>query len=352
MRSVQITDWGKPLELRETDTPEPEGTEVLVRVTACGVCHSDLHIWSGGFDMGEGVKANLEARGVKLPLTMGHEPIGEVAAMGPDAEGVAVGDARIVFPWIGCRECPACERGEENLCPAPRFVGARVNGGYAEHVLVPHPKYLVEYAGVPRNLAATYACSGITAYSALKKLPALGEDDHLLIIGAGGVGMNGLYLAPHVHPRAKIVVADVDATKRAAARQAPGVVATVDNSGKDAAAELVERTGGGVMGAVDFVGRPETLRFAADTLARKGVGVVVGLYGGAASLPVPNFIFKQMTIRGSYVGTLDEMHELMALVKQGAVPPIPIEERPLAEANQALQDLAAGKVLGRLVLVP
>ena len=332
MRSYQVIDWGKPLERREYDDPQPRGTEVLVRVTACGVCHSDLHIWSGGFDMGEGVKANLEARGVKLPLTMGHEPIGEVAAVGPDAGDVKVGDARIVFPWIGCGSCPACERGEENLCPTPRFVGARVNGGYADHVLV------------PRNLAATYACSGITAYSALKKLGPLTGDDYLLIIGAGGVGMNGIYLAPHVHP-ARIVVADVDATKRAAAHQAPGVVATIDNSKPDAVAELMDLTGGGV-------GRPETLRFEADTLARNGIGVVVGLYGGAASLPVPNFIFKQMTVRGSYVGTLEEMHELMDIVKQGAVPPIPVEERPLSEANQALEDLAAGKVLGRLVLVP
>ncbi len=351
MRCYQITGWGKPLEPREYDTPAPRGSEVLVRVTACGVCHSDLHIWSGGFDMGEGVKANLEARGVKLPLTMGHEPIGEVAALGPEAEGVAVGDARIVFPWIGCRTCPACQRGEENLCPTPRFVGARVNGGYADHVMVPHPKYLIPYDGVPRNLAATYACSGITAYSALKKIPALTAEDHLLIIGAGGVGMNGIYLAPHVHP-ARIVVADVDATKRAAARQAPAVVATIDNSKPGAVEDLVDLTGGGVAGAVDFVGRPETLRFEADTLARKGTGVVVGLYGGAASLPVPSFIFKQMTLRGSYVGTLAEMHQLMAIVRGGVVPPIPVEARPLSEANRALEDLAAGRVLGRLVLEP
>lgn len=351
MRSVQIVDWGQPLELREHDTPEPRGTEVLVRVTACGVCHSDLHIWSGGFDMGEGVKANLEARGVKLPLTMGHEPIGEVAALGPDAGGVAVGDARIVFPWIGCRDCPACHRGDENLCPAPRFVGARVDGGYADYLLVPHPKYLIDYHGVPRNLAATYACSGITAFSALKKIPPLSSDEHLLIIGAGGVGLNAIHLAPHVHG-ARVVVADVDAAKRAAARQAPGVVATIDNASPGVVEELVESTGGGVTGAVDFVGRPETLRFAADALARNGIGVVVGLYGGAATLPVPGFVFKQMTLRGSYVGTLAEMHQLMAIVKQGGVPPIPVEERPLAQANEALGELAAGKVIGRLVLVP
>jgi D-arabinose 1-dehydrogenase-like Zn-dependent alcohol dehydrogenase len=351
MRSYQITAWGEPLQLCETDTPVPTGTEVLLRVTACGVCHSDLHIWSGGFDMGEGQRADLETRGVALPLTMGHEPIGEVAALGPEARGVEPGDARIVFPWIGCRACPACERGEDNMCPQPRFVGARVDGGYADHVMVPHPRYLVDYTGVERKLAATYACSGITAYSALKKLGPLGEDDTLLIVGAGGVGLNALYLAPHVHP-ARIVVADIDPGKRAAAHQAPGVVATVDNADPQALEQLMAISDGGVMGAVDFVGRPETVRFMCDGLARNGTATVVGLYGGAASLPVPGLIFRQVNLRGSYVGTLAEMHELMDIVKTGKIPPIPVHGRPLSEANEALQDLADGKVMGRLVLEP
>lgn len=349
MRSYQITEWGQPLEMREYDTPEPRGTEVLIRIEACGLCHSDLHIWQGYFDLGEGVQARLADRGVELPLTMGHEPIGEVAALGPDAEGVAVGDKRIVFPWIGCRSCDVCRGGEEHLCMTPKFIGARVDGGYGDHVIVPDASYLVDYEGVSRNLAATYACSGVTAYSALKKTAPLGPDDHLLIIGAGGVGFNGVHLAPSVVD-AKIIVADTDPTKRAAARQADGVVETIDNAAPDALERLLEITGGGTAAAIDFVGRPETFRFGFDALRKNATLVVVGLFGGAASVPVPLFPQKALKVQGSYVGTIEDMHELMAIVRTGKVPPIPVEERPIAEVNQALEDLAAGRVLGRIVL--
>ncbi|MCP5157646.1 MAG: alcohol dehydrogenase catalytic domain-containing protein [Ectothiorhodospiraceae bacterium] len=350
MLSYQVVEWGAPLEPRSFATPEPAGTEVLVRVEACGVCHSDLHIWSGGFDLGGGNRALLEARGVRLPLTMGHEPVGVVEAVGPEAEGVAVGERRIVFPWIGCRRCAACARGDDNLCATPQFIGARVDGGYSDHVLVPHPKYLVDYSGVPRDLAATYACSGITAYGALKKLGELDAADSVLLIGAGGVGLNGLQLAPSVTP-ARVLVADVDPAKRAAARQA-GAHDTVDNADPRAVTTLREMSHGGIAAAIDFVGRPETFQLGMDVLRKGGTLVVVGLYGGACTVPVPMFPFTAMSVRGSYVGTLAEMHELMAVVRAGGVAPIPIERRPLAEANQALRDLQQGRVLGRLVLEP
>ena len=349
MRSYQITGWGEPLELREQQTPEPQGEEVLVRVTACGLCHSDLHIWSGYFDLGEGNRSMLADRGVELPLTMGHEPIGVVEALGPDATGVSVGDERIVFPWIGCGDCSWCAAGDEHLCLTPRFIGARVDGGYGTHVVVPHARYLFDYAGIPRNLAATYGCSGVTAYSALKKVAPLGPDDHLLVVGAGGVGFNGIHLAPSV-VGAKIVVADTDPAKRAAAHQAPGVVATIDNGAAGAVKELMKLTGGGAAAAIDFVGRPETFSFGIDCLAKSGTLAVVGLFGGAAKVPVPMFPFKSMKVCGSYVGNLQDMAELMEIVKAGKVPPIPIEERPIEQVNEALTDLEGGRVLGRIVL--
>ena len=133
MRAMQIIEWGKPLEARDYPDPEPKGEEVVVRVEAAGVCHSDVHIWEGYFDLGDGKKVTLESRGVKLPFTLGHEIAGEVAAVGPNASGVKVGDKRVVFPWIGCGRCAVCERGEELLCLAPRDPGPR---GQAE---VAHP---------------------------------------------------------------------------------------------------------------------------------------------------------------------------------------------------------------------
>ncbi len=350
MHSWQIIDWGAPLEARDFDTPEPTGSEVLLQVDACGLCHSDLHIWDGFFDLGEGKRIVLAERGVKLPFTMGHEVAGEVVALGPEAEGVAIGDKRVVFPWIGCRECEVCLRGDENLSLRPQFVGARVNGGYADHVLVPHAKYLIDYQGLPVELACTYACSGITAFGALKKVTPLGKDDPLVIVGAGGVGMNAVHIAQAM-VGGPVIVADIDATKRAAARQV-GAEETIDNGAEGAVKRVLKMTQGGAAAAIDFVGVPASAGFGMDVLRKGGTLIVVGLYGGALPVPLPLLPQKALTLRGSYVGTLEEMGELMALVKGGKVAPLPLENRPLAEVNTALDDLRAGRVLGRIVLKP
>ncbi|MDA1098257.1 MAG: alcohol dehydrogenase [Proteobacteria bacterium] len=349
MRAYQIVKWGEPLEEREVPKPEPKGTEVLIRVTASGICHSDIHIWDGYFDMGGDNKLSLEDRGLKLPFTMGHEVLGEVAALGPEAEGVEVGDRRIVFPWIGCGACEVCARGDELLCLAPRTVGTRYAGGYAEYCIAPHAKYLVPFDGTDELHAATCACSGVTAYSALKKVNFLTSDDHLMIIGAGGVGLAGIGMAKAVC-EAKLIVADIDPAKRAAALAA-GADIVIDNSDAGAVAQLLESTGGGVDAAIDFVGAPATSGFAMQTLARGGTIVVVGLFGGALPLPVASLPLKMMRLIGSYVGSLEEMRELMALVKAGKVKPVPTTPRPLREAGQAIADLRDGKAVGRYVLI-
>ena len=350
MRSYQIVEWGRPVERREHPTPRPEGTEVLLRVTAAGICHSDLHINDGFFDLGDGKRVELARLGATLPLTLGHEIVGVVEALGPDAEGVAVGDARVAFPWIGCRQCRVCAREPEHYCLSPKFLGARVNGGYSDHVIVPHPKYLVDYEGIPTELACTYACAGLTAYSALKKLMPLEDDEHLVTIGAGGVGLSGVHIAPALTD-ARLVVADVDPEKRAVARQA-GAHETVDNSDPDAVAKVKELSQGGVKAVIDFVGAPATAQFGLDVMRKGGTLVMVGLYGGALSFPLPFFPQRALAIRGSYVGTLAELRELIALGQAGKIPPIPLDLRPLDAAPEAMADLRAGHVRGRVILKP
>ena len=350
MRAMQIIEWGKPLEARDYPDPEPQGEEVLLRVEAAGVCHSDVHIWDGHFDLGDGKQISLESRGVHLPFTMGHEIAGEVVALGPQASGVAVGDKVVAYPWIGCGECAVCRKGEELLCLNPRTLGTRRAGGYATHVLVPHARYLLPYDGIPQDLAATYTCSGITALSALKKTREhVGRDDHLVIIGAGGVGGSAVHIAPAA-VEGKIVVADIDAQKRAHARQM-GAVATIDNSAPDAVKQVMEATGGGAAAAIDFVGSPQTMAFGVNILRKGGKLVMVGLYGGACPISTVLFPFKMMAVEGSYVGTLGDLKELLALVQAGKVQPIPIERRPAEEVSAALSDLkSGGKVRGRMVL--
>ena len=351
MRSCQIIEYGKPLEMREYPNPEPQGTEVLIKVTACGVCHTDVHVWQGFFDLGDGEQFTIASRGVELPFTMGHEVIGEVTALGPDASGVAVGDRRVVFPWIGCGECPACQRGWEVDCESPNPLGTRQHGGYSDHIIVPHARYLVAFGDVPEALACTYACSGLTVYSALKKVAHLQKDDTLLIIGAGGVGLNAVNIAP-AETAAQVIVADIDPAKRQAALDA-GAAHAVDNGSDNAVAELKKLSQGGARATIDFVGSPETAQFGFDALRRGGTQVIVGLWGGKFRFSLPFLPLQHRTLRGSYVGSLEELKELMALVMAGKIPPLPVATRPLDEATSVLEDLQqGGKIVGRVVLTP
>jgi D-arabinose 1-dehydrogenase-like Zn-dependent alcohol dehydrogenase len=334
----------------ERPTPEPRGSEVLLRVLAAGVCHTDLHVWDGYYDLGSGKKLLMADRGVKLPLTMGHENVGEVVAIGPEARGVEVGDRRLVFPWIGCGGCGPCQRGEDNLCASPRYIGIFRPGGYSDHLLVPHARCLFELGDLPPEKAAPLACSGLTTYGALKKVgPAL-KRDPLLVIGAGGLGLMCLSLLGSMGGRGAIVV-DIDPAKREAARRA-GALATVDGGSPDAARQIVAAAGTSLCAAIDLVGAPSTVQLGISSLAKGGKLIVVGLFGGELPLPVALLPLRAMTLQGSYVGTPAELGELLDLVRRTGIPEIPITTRPLAEANEALDALRSGKLLGRTVLTP
>jgi D-arabinose 1-dehydrogenase-like Zn-dependent alcohol dehydrogenase len=350
MRAMQIIEWGKPLEARDYPTPEPTGEQVLVRVESAGVCHSDVHIWDGYFDLGGGQKVTLGQRGVTLPFTMGHEVAGEVVARGPQAMGIEIGRRYAVYPWIGCGTCAVCRRGDELLCLTPRTLGTRTAGGYGSHVVVPHARYLVDYGTVPQPLAATYTCSGITAFSALKKIrDHVDVGDHFLIIGAGGVGGQAVHIGP-AYLGGRMLVADIDAAKRAHAIEM-GAAGVIDNGAGDALQQVLQLSGGGVAGAIDFVGSPRTMEFGIAALRKGGKLVMVGLYGGAASVSTVLFPFKMMAIEGSYVGTLPDLKELLELAQAGKIPPIPIETRDIARATDSLADLkSGGKVRGRVVM--
>jgi len=352
MKSYRIAGYGDPLAGQDDDTPEPTGGEVLVEVGGCGVCHSDVHIWQGYFDMGGGRKADI-SEAHDLPFTMGHEIAGTVAAVGSEAGadgGAQIGERVVVYPWIGCGACEVCRTGKENLCARPRNLGVHRHGGYATHVIVPDAKYLFPIGDLPMNLAATYACSGLTAYGALKKIRDQAEGRQLLMIGAGGVGLAALMIAPAMMTT-EIIIADIDPKKRQAALEA-GAAHAFDPADTETRKKLNKLTGGGVPAAIDFVGAGDTVSFGFGALATSGQLAVVGLFGGAATLSVPLFPLKSLTVMGSYVGTPDDMGDLMALVAAGKVKPLPVATRPLDQASQTLKDLAAGDIVGRVVLTP
>lgn len=349
MKSFKITDYGQPLAEMDDPTPEPSGAEVVVRITGCGVCHSDVHIWEGYFDLGGGAKAPLN-RAHTLPFTLGHEIVGVVEAVGPEARGCTAGDAAVVYPWIGCGECEICQTGNEHSCPRPRNLGVHKDGGYSTHVLVPHSRYLFPFGSVAPELAATYACSGLTAYSALKKVKDKAEGQNLLLIGAGGVGLAGLMIAKAMM-NTTIIVADIDDTKLEAAKAA-GADHTVNPTAEDARKQITQLTDGGARAAVDFVGSDKSAGFGLSALGALGHLVIVGLFGGAMPLSVPLLPLKQLTLQGSYVGSLHDMKELMDLVSAGKVEPLPVSTRPLDQAHKTVQDLINGAVVGRVVLKP
>ncbi|HJM61610.1 MAG TPA: alcohol dehydrogenase catalytic domain-containing protein [Alphaproteobacteria bacterium] len=349
MRSEQIVAYGQPLTSNTADTPTPDGREVLIRVRNCGVCHSDVHLHDGHFELGDDKRLDLSS-GRSLPFTLGHEVEGEVIAVGDQADGIAIGDRVVVYPWIGCDNCDICAAGDGHACNQPRAIGVNIDGGYSDHCLVPDAKYLLPYGDLSAALAATYACSGITAYGALEKAGVQTLAGPLLIVGLGGVGMMGLAFAKAL-TRGPVLVADIDAGKREAALAA-GAAEAFDSADKAAIKALRGATGGGAAAVVDFVGSEASFTFADKCLGKGGHLVVVGLFGGRMGMPIPMFPLRNISISGSLVGSLAQFREMMALVRTGAVAPIPLTEKPLGDAGATLDALRTGQVLGRVVLTP
>ena len=356
MKSFKVADFNAPLQEMDEPTPKPSGTRVLIKVKAAGVCHSDLHIWEGGYDLGHGRKPlSLKDRGVSLPLTMGHETVGEIIAFGPDVKesdkgGLELGDVVLAYPWLGCGKCKTCLGGDENMCIVkPSALGVYCDGGYADHMTVPHPKYLIDLKGLDPVTAAPYACSGVTTYSALKKVESA-FDTPIVIFGAGGLGLMALSLLKAMGGKGAIVV-DIDARKREAAEKA-GALATVDGEAVDALEQLTKKAGEPIRAVIDLVGNAKTAQLGFDCLTKGGKLVIVGLFGGGAPWALPLIPIKAITIQGSYVGNLRETKELLDLVRAKKIAPIPVTPMPLAKANEALNSLKEGRLVGRAILTP
>ena len=341
-----LVAYGQPLCETVAEVPTPQGDEILVRVECCGVCHSDLHIQDGYFDLGGDKRLDI-TKDRSLPFTLGHEIAGVIEAAGETADGVTIGHRVAVYPWIGCGKCPACRAGNENLCSNHRHLGVAADGGYATHVLVPHARYLLDYAPLSPFFAGPLMCSGLTAYAPLKRLAARSKDGPVLLVGLGGVGMMGLAIARVLFHQAPIV-ADIDPEKRAAALAA-GAAQAFDPADPQARRAVMAGTGG-VLAACDFVGSDKSLQFTTGVLARGGKVMVTGLLGGNFSIAAAMIAIKAMTIEGSITGTLAEAHELIDLARTGKLATIPTHDRPLKDAQASLDGLRAGQVVGRTVL--
>jgi alcohol dehydrogenase, propanol-preferring len=352
MRAARIVKPKESLQVQQLETPKPRGSQVLVKVHSSGVCHSDIHLWEGGYEGPHGLFLKTTDRGVEYPLTPGHEIAGTVDSLGDQAEGFNENEKVLVYPWIGEGLCPACRIGEENLCDKPRSLGVYVNGGYAEYVLIPSYKYLVKIGDdIDIDAAATLSCSALTAYGAVKNAN-LNPDDNVVVVGAGGLGLMAMQLAKTV-TGARIIAMDIGDDKLKAAKEDGGADDVVNSKKEDPVKAIMELTGNlGADAVIDFVNASKTVESDMQFLRRRARLVLVGLFGGELKLSLVSMPTRAYRLIGSYTGTLSEMVELVSLAKRGIIKPVVSDRFKLDQATEALSKLKDGKIIGRGVINP
>ncbi len=335
MHVAVVEQFGKPLQFQEWDIPEPGPGQILVKTEACGVCHTDLHAATGDWPLKP-----------KLPFIPGHEAIGRVAAIGAGVTIVKEGD-RVGVPWLysACGHCEHCLSAWETVCDRAEFGGYTKNGGFAEYVIA-DPNYVAHIpAGLDPKRAAPLICAGITTYKGIKETEAR-PGEWIVISGAGGLGHLAIQYAKVMG--LQVCAVDIDDDKLALAKQM-GADFVVNAQLGDAAEAVRKGTNGGAHGVL--ITAPSLLAFKQGIgMARKrGTCVLVGLPPGEFPVPLFDVVAKCITIRGSFVGTREDMAETLAFAAEGKVK-ADIETQPLSAINSVFNRLKGGKVAGRVVL--
>lgn len=338
MKATRFIEVGKPIQLEELPDPSVGPADVLVRVAGAGVCHSDLHVIDG--------EVNVRQR----PITLGHENAGVIEAVGEQVTDLQPGDGVAVFGAWGCGACLQCERGEDNLCLRPVFPGVTVDGGWAEKLLVPHPRNLVKLEGLDPVIAAPLTDAALTPYRAVRKvLPRLGPGRTLAVIGVGGLGHMALQIVRALAPATQVVAVDLSEDKLALAAEL-GADHCVAAAGDVGAAVKAATGGAGADAVIDFVGSDASLANAAASLAVGGKLVIVGIAGGTLGFSFWK-IPLECEVTTSIWGNRQELKEVLALARRGLIQPH-IERQPLEAINEVIARLHAGDVRGRVVLTP
>ena len=351
MKASRIVKLNEPLQVQELQIPTPKGAQILIKIQSSGVCHSDVHVWEGYYEGIDGQLLKTTDRGVKYPLTPGHEIAGIVDGLGEQVEGFSKNEKVLVYPWIGEGMCPACRIGEENLCDKARSLGIYVDGGYAEYVLVPNYRYLVKLGDdMDTDTSAPLSCAGLTAYGAVKNA-TLRPDDNVVIVGTGGLGLMAIQLAKAV-TGAKIIAMDLDDQKLDVAKK-NGADITINSKKEDPVQAIMQLTDKlGADAVIDFVNASKTVETDIQFLRRRARLVLVGLFGGELKLSLVSMPTRAYRLIGSYTGTLNDMVELVSLAGRGVIKPIVSNRFKLDQATEALTMLKDGKIIGRGVINP
>lgn len=343
MQALRLTEWESDPVLTEVPVPEPEGPEVVVEVAAAGLCRTDLHIMS----------SPPGAYPYSLPFTLGHESAGRIAALGPQASGVRVGDPVVVYSRWGCGTCWQCAHGRDNACVrthrGPHGGGLGRDGGLAEYLLVPSARYLVPAPGLDPVRAAPLADAALTSYHAVKlSLAQLHSESSVVVLGVGGLGHMAVQILKAITP-ARVVAVDLRSAALKMARAA-GADATLSADGLTAKHVRAETDPDGASVVLDFVGNNTTLALAAASVAQGGDITFVGRGGGELRV-APGLIPYETTVRMPTWGTVEELAELVALAAAGEINS-EAEVYGLEDAVSAYGKLRQGEVLGRAVVVP
>jgi len=344
-RALRLSAWRSPPALVDVDVRDPQGAEVLVRVEAAGICHSDLHL----------LDADPDTFPYHLPFTLGHEVAGQVAALGSSADGVRIGDRVAVYgPW-GCGACGRCAVGQDNYCDCRTELtwsgtGLGRDGGIADHLLVPDARHLVPIGDLDATQAAPLTDAGLTPYHAITGLAGkLGADSAVAVIGAGGLGHLAIQILRAITP-SRVCAVDVREEALELAHRAGAYLTTL--SRPDTGAVLRAATDDvGFDAVLDFVGNDTTLSLGARALRLGGSLVVLGSGGGRITIGKPGPLPQGGSLSQPFWGSRPELHEVLALAQTGALR-VETELFPLSAANEALARLRAGSILGRAVVQP
>ncbi len=335
MQAAVVEQFGHPLVLQEWDVPTPGPGQILVKTEACGVCHTDLHAAKGDWP----VKPSL-------PFIPGHEAIGRVVALGAGVTRVKEGD-RVGVPWLysACGHCEYCLSAWETVCGEAEFGGYTKNGGFAEYILA-DPNYVAHIPhGLPAIEAAPIICAGLTTYKGIKEANVR-PGEWIAISGAGGLGHLAIQYAKVMGLR--VCAIDIDAGKLAHATRL-GADLVVDARADDAIEVLKAGTGGGAHGVLVTAASLGAFKQGVAMTRKRGTCVLVGLPPGDFPLPLFDVVANCITVRGSFVGTRQDMAEALAFAADGRVK-ADIELQPLSAVNDVLGRLGRGDVASRVVL--
>jgi len=336
MKAAVLRDFKKPLAIEEVDPPKLGATDVLIRVEACGVCHSDVHVADGDWPE--------FARIVKKPLILGHEIAGRVAERGAAVRDLAVGD-RVGVPWLhwSCSECEFCREGNENLCVKQLITGVMVDGGYAEYVKAPASHATKVPDALSSEQAAPLFCAGVTVYRALKGAN-LAPGQRLAVMGIGGLGHLAVQIGREMG--AQVTAVDISEEKLELGK-ACGATDMVNASAKDAMKALRER--GGFHAVLVTSAAKAAYEMAFYSLRPSGSLLAVGLPAEPICFPPILMAAREARIRATAVGTRQDLREVLALAAGGKVR-CRIATHPLADADELLNQLRQGRISARAVL--